>query len=346
MTVKIQPDVSVVIPTVSRPKLLREAIASASRAADTLSVEIIVVDDSLAGTQWQSLPAHIVSVPTYGVGLERARNAGIALAQGRYIQFLDDDDLLFQGKLKVQVEALDQCSSAAIACGDWVLSHRSGESVWQSVEPTDSTFYSRLLTGNPAPLHAYLFPTAAVRLVGGFDPTSCDMEDWDLLIRLAARGLTAIRTSDAWCEYRFHGGNMMCRAHDVFRDADRWLARMHTRAGRDVWHDRASREALAQLCLMAFSHVWRTGESSMACWWLQKATVYAPSVTATLAVCDAVREAAMPCDAVFLPASTESGATGRAEAILSYVVRTLVDQRVIQPCVGRAMEANLVKHKP
>lgn len=111
--------VSVVIPTHYRNRRLRSAIESA--LAQTYDpVEVIVVDDS--GT------AHAEPVATeYDVtyvahdenrGGNPARNTGIDRAAGEYVQFLDDDDRLFEEKLERQVTLLRSDEDVGVAyCG-------------------------------------------------------------------------------------------------------------------------------------------------------------------------------------------------------------------------------------
>jgi GT2 family glycosyltransferase len=96
-------DISVVIPTFRRPKQLGEAIASVLSQTG-VSVEIIVIDDSLeasaqgvaegvgdARVRYLKNPAPTGGVPS------AVRNLGWPLAQGAFIHFLDDDDMVPAG---------------------------------------------------------------------------------------------------------------------------------------------------------------------------------------------------------------------------------------------------------
>jgi glycosyltransferase involved in cell wall biosynthesis len=95
-------DVSVVIPTFRRPALLRDAIASV-RAQKGVDVELIIVDDSAEGSAATVAGEFADSVryfknpqPTGGVP-SVVRNLGWPLARGRFVHFLDDDDLVPEG---------------------------------------------------------------------------------------------------------------------------------------------------------------------------------------------------------------------------------------------------------
>ena len=96
-------DFTVVIPTFRRPVELVEAISSVLRQQD-VSVEVFVIDDSPEGSAEKAvreLPdPRIVYLknqnPTGGVP-SIVRNIGWPLANGRFVHFLDDDDIVTEG---------------------------------------------------------------------------------------------------------------------------------------------------------------------------------------------------------------------------------------------------------
>jgi GT2 family glycosyltransferase len=96
-------DFSFVIPTFRRPLELIEAISSVLRQHDS-TVEIFVIDDSPEGSAEEGIrdlrDSRIVYVknpnPTGGVP-SVVRNIGWPLAQGTFIHFLDDDDMVAEG---------------------------------------------------------------------------------------------------------------------------------------------------------------------------------------------------------------------------------------------------------
>lgn len=93
--------VSIVIPTLNRPKALQRAVASALAQSDLaeIEVEILVIDNSSDGNARELVeamaagvnrPLRYISMPVPGVA--NARNAGVGAAQGRWVAFLDDDE--------------------------------------------------------------------------------------------------------------------------------------------------------------------------------------------------------------------------------------------------------------
>ena len=99
-----------IIPTHDRPELLREAIESVRRQSVT-NVEIIVVDD--ASDPPVVVDADIVLVRhDHPLGPPAARNAGVAIARGRAIAFLDDDDLWLPDRLLLARRGLERAPVA------------------------------------------------------------------------------------------------------------------------------------------------------------------------------------------------------------------------------------------
>ncbi len=115
-------DVSVVIPTFRRPTLLREAIASV-RAQRGAKAELIVVDDSPEGSARAVVGEFANSVryfrnpkPTGG-SPSVVRNLGWPLAQGRFVHFLDDDDLVPPDHYAAAIDAFDSNPAIGVVFG-------------------------------------------------------------------------------------------------------------------------------------------------------------------------------------------------------------------------------------
>lgn len=102
-----RPDVTVVLATHNRQALLAEAVRSVSQQ-DWPSWECIVVDDGSEPPV--SLPVadprvEVIRRPESG-GPAAARNTGLRAATGRYVAFLDDDDVMPPWRIRVGVESL------------------------------------------------------------------------------------------------------------------------------------------------------------------------------------------------------------------------------------------------
>ena len=104
------PKVSVIIPTYNRLPMLKEAVNSVL-AQHFEDMELIVVDDGSTDGTAEEMKRYGGRVRllqhSENRGVSAARNRGVLHAKGKYIAFLDSDDLWVKGKLKTQEAFLD-----------------------------------------------------------------------------------------------------------------------------------------------------------------------------------------------------------------------------------------------
>lgn len=104
-----EPTVSVVIPTYNRAGLIAQAVRSVLDQTG-IHFEVIVVDDGSTDDTRQVLEpfnGKIRYLATENRGVAHARNIGMKASFGRYIAFLDSDDLYLPGKLALQVAFME-----------------------------------------------------------------------------------------------------------------------------------------------------------------------------------------------------------------------------------------------
>jgi len=107
-----QPLFSVIIPTYNRPDFLPEAIDSVLNQTVN-DLECIVVDDAgpIAATVPDDPRMKLIRHASNG-GEPAARNTGIEAAQGRYVAFLDDDDVFTRDRLQIALNGLERAPIA------------------------------------------------------------------------------------------------------------------------------------------------------------------------------------------------------------------------------------------
>jgi len=258
-----QPEASVVIPTRSRWHLLSTAaLPSALEQAD-VDVEVIVVDD---GSQDET-PSRLEELddPRLRVvrhetsrGVAVARNAGIAAARGRWVSFLDDDDLWAPAKLRKQIDSAEATGAVfAYSAGGGLDAARTF--LFAVPPPDPASVTEQLLQWNViwCGCSNVLARSDVVAELGGFDEQLGQLADWDLWIRLALAGRAAA-ARDILVGYVMHEESMLLTdGRDVFPEIEylaekhraaheaygieldqalfsRWVARGHRRAGRRV----------------------------------------------------------------------------------------------------------------
>ena len=235
--------VSVVIPTYNYGRFITEAVESV-RAQTVSDIQIIVVDDGSTDDTPEIISRindprlEVVRIPNGGVSA--ARNAGLALARGEFIAFLDADDRWTPQLLERQLSVLAAEPDAVAVFTNFV---RFDES---DVYPDQFTFYpelartptrptgdgtGELILGNafcalisfveiPAWVQTVLFRASAVRdlrfpvdgAVPGLRYGLC--EDMHFCLRGFRRGSVAF-LSEPLVQVRRHGDNATSRIADL-----------------------------------------------------------------------------------------------------------------------------------
>jgi len=188
------PSVGVVVPTRDRPELLRQTLDAIWRQDYGGDVQIVVVFDGQEpdASLRRDVPGRAIRAVANArtPGLAGARNTGINALSTDLVAFCDDDDTWTAGKLTAQVHRLrSQPAAEMVTCGITV-SFDDHEST--RLAHRDSIEYRDLLPSRMAMLHSSTFLIRREALVDGIGlldesiPGSQN-EDWDLLLRAAAR---------------------------------------------------------------------------------------------------------------------------------------------------------------
>lgn len=183
--------VSVIIPTHNRLPLLREAVQSVLEQ-DFEDFELIVVDDGSTDGTSEEMKGYggRVGVIEHSVnrGVSAARNRGILHARGKYIAFLDSDDLWVKGKLKIQVSFLEDNPHYPLCYTDEIWIRRG-----KRVNPMKKhAKYSGWIFEKCLPLCTISPSSVLIRKnlfskVGLFDEALPVCEDYDFWLRVSAR---------------------------------------------------------------------------------------------------------------------------------------------------------------
>lgn len=177
---------SVIIPTIMRPTLSRAVYSIVNQDFDADSFEIIVVNDSgelLPKMEWQSLEC-VQVITTQNRERSVARNTGAAIARGKYLYFLDDDDLMLPGALQVFWE-LSQETSAAWLFGNYQVVDNDGNIIDEFHPKLAGNVSAILIAGESIPLQASFLRAVEFYKAGEFDVYFTGVEDRELGRRLS-----------------------------------------------------------------------------------------------------------------------------------------------------------------
>ncbi|NJO02693.1 MAG: glycosyltransferase family 2 protein [Bacteroidia bacterium] len=142
--------------------------------------------------------ARFVYVYQSNAGASTARNTGIRRARGKYIQFLDADDMLESQKFEKQIQILEGNPHARITFSDVKVFrlNQEGHFVFDArsfdvprISSTDPAFGPKLLKG-PFTINSPLINRAVFDEIGMFDTLIKSNEDWDLWLRMMIHGET------------------------------------------------------------------------------------------------------------------------------------------------------------
>lgn len=208
-----KPLVSVIIPNYNYAKYVGEAIDSALNQTYE-NLEIIVVDDGSKDNSREILESYgdkIKVIFQENAGVSAARNNGVKNSNGKYIAFLDADDIWFSEKIAKQVNVLEKNEDVGLVDvgleefdnnGNIISSRLDGLSGWVSNE--------FLLLERSVVLGAasgMMLPRKVFDEVGGFDLNLLTSADWDFCYRV--NRLYKIKfIPEVLIRYRNHGTNM------------------------------------------------------------------------------------------------------------------------------------------
>jgi glycosyltransferase involved in cell wall biosynthesis len=224
-----RPEVTVVIPTRNRWKILSEHALATALAQEDVDFEVVVVDD--ASTERRpTLPGLAdprVSIirHEHHMGQARARNEGIATARGEWIAFLDDDDLWSPRKLRAQLDAAVTGASFIYAS---VLIVTAEGRVLEAMQAADPATFRRDMLEQcmlPAGSSTVMVRAELLRNVGGFDEHLSELADWDLWIRLSAAARVAACPQPLIAYFLHPGNRRVVDDSDVFGELEYLLAK-------------------------------------------------------------------------------------------------------------------------
>lgn len=179
---------STIIPTIGRPSLTRAVTSLLDQQFPEAEFEVIVVNDSLeplSPVSWQK-DKRVQIIETSGHERSVARNTGAAIANGRFLHFLDDDDWLAPDALH-HLHKLAQERPSAWLYGSTQLVDRNGRPLIQLHHRLNGNIFLPAMAGEWIPLQASLIDSTVFFDEGGFNPLLSGPEDIDLLRRIALR---------------------------------------------------------------------------------------------------------------------------------------------------------------
>lgn len=217
---QIPATISVVIPAYNAALYIDACLDSVNAQMGDFCLEVIVVDDGSTDDTVKCLQRH-PEVRLYKQvqrGPSAARNAGIEMASGEWLAFLDADDLWPPGSLQSRLLLMTRYPDAGLAFGDCRQFTEEGpylKTVFEDSGYGPARFghpervpraYALLLENNFITTGSVLVKTALLREIGSFDESLRLVEDMDIWLRIAA-SQPIVYSSEVCLLRRRHGNN-------------------------------------------------------------------------------------------------------------------------------------------
>lgn len=274
------PALSVVIPAYNVARFITAAVESV--LAQTMGdLEVIVVDDGstdeTAALVRRFGDPRVVLVSKPNSGLSSARNAGTRVARGRYLGFLDGDDIWFPEKAERQIAALEAESGVTMTYSHSAYLAEDGTPTGailasRTLRPTIAQLVRRNLVGNGS---TPIGRTADFVAAGPFEETLstvADYEMWPRLMHRTGRGLLLI--PEALTGYRVRASSLSMSQAEFVADALR--AERFIRERMPEVPSTVRRAGVAEICRIAARKLASGGHCTESLRYLVKSVGYAP----------------------------------------------------------------------
>ena len=212
------PMVSIILPAYNRENLILETLNSVT-AQTYQTWECLVIDDGSTDRTAEIVKDFARKDPRilyhlrpdlYPKGACGARNYGLSLSKGEYIQWLDDDDLLGPNKLELQVMALENSDKNLVATCAWDLFWHGKtlelNDILDGIEFTDCEgFFSKMTkTRSFIPPLAYLTPKKIAIEAGEWNTKLRINQDAEYFTRVILASNKIINVKNCYVLYRSH----------------------------------------------------------------------------------------------------------------------------------------------
>ncbi|MBS1822306.1 MAG: glycosyltransferase [Acidobacteria bacterium] len=251
--------VTVIVPAHNSERFIRCALDSVLR--QTRAVDQIVVVDGGSADRTREIVAQeyagrVTLIERQTDTPASARNAGLRVATGEFIAFLDDSDSWEPEKIAIQLHAFAQRPEAVACYTGLRIVDDAGERLADLGPPDAATLQRVLRWCNPGiPISSVMVRRSALERLGtAFDERLRGCEDWNLWFRLIAHGPFCV-SPEPLTDYRSTSdgpGEDADRMYDDFMQMldDTLLAGLHG-VGRALWRRRIMSYQAFKACLTA-----------------------------------------------------------------------------------------------
>ncbi len=206
---KMNPGVSIVLPTYNGKKYIRESVDSILAQSYT-DWELILVDDCSTDGTAEILEEYATGDKRISVihnmvnqKLPRSLNTGFSRARGRYLTWTSDDNRYMPEALEKMVGFLEENENAMIVRSDYFFIDAQGEVIGNSIEYSDHNMYAFNCFGA-----CFLYRKEVRDVVGEYNTDAFGVEDYEYWLRILDRFGRIFSIDERLYEYRRHGESL------------------------------------------------------------------------------------------------------------------------------------------
>ncbi|MBN8697655.1 MAG: glycosyltransferase family 2 protein [Bacteroidetes bacterium] len=186
--------ISVIIPCYNVENYIEECIVSVLNQTYQ-DIEIICIDNNSSDRTFDKLQSLLQKYPTkikvlqeFKKGAPAARNKGVSIAKGEWIQFLDADDVLLPYKIECQIALISKDKNLAIISGAYFRESLNKERTINDMDEIDC--FKAVFASLVGLTSANLFNRKKIIEIGGWNEDLLSSQEVDLMFRLIKVGGT------------------------------------------------------------------------------------------------------------------------------------------------------------
>ncbi len=223
----MQPQVSIIIPCYNQERYILDCLQSVKQQS-FVDWECIIINDGSTDQSKELIESYIQNEPQFKLingtnqGVSAARNTGFKSAKGKYLQFLDADDLILPDKIETHVKFLEKNPDIDIVyCRYKHLFQETGKTASYPFNNVSDKPLENFLflwdRGVSIPPHAPLYRKAIWKEDYLPYPEDYNLryEDWVFWVRTSLLNLSFYETTEPLVLYRIHGANFCANTFQV-----------------------------------------------------------------------------------------------------------------------------------
>ncbi len=213
--------VSIIIPVYNAEKYIRDTVASVQAQTYT-NWELWLIEDSSEDGSRQIIeelaardPERIRAFSKENEGAAKARNFGLEKATGRFIAYLDADDLWSPDKLEKQLKYMDE-KQAAFCFTGYEFANEEGEGTGKVVRVPETITYKEALKNTTIFTSTVIFDTEKIPKEK-LEMPDIKSEDTALWFKVLRTGIVAYGLDENLVRYRRVGGSLSSNKLEALR---------------------------------------------------------------------------------------------------------------------------------